>query len=106
MALYQTVAYTTTGTKTSVALDKSIVPFNASIGVTVGTTGTYTLQYSFDPLTTADASALWFDSINLPAGTTTSGVTAIVAPVSKVRLVIAAISGTVTLQATQGFSTN
>lgn len=106
MALYVTEAYTTTGTKDSLNLDPSIAPFNASVAVTVGTTGTFGLQYSLDPMTVADADALWIDSVNIPAGTTATTVTNFMFPVSRIRLDIAAISGTITLQALQGFTNN
>lgn len=106
MALYNEIAYTTTGTKDGVNLDPSISPFNASVAVTVGNTATYKLQFSLSPLTVADSTALWFDSVNIPSGTTASAVTNIMFPVSRIRLVIAAISGTVTLQASQGYTNN
>jgi hypothetical protein len=106
MGYSRTESYTTTGTKDSLNLDPSIAPFNATVAVTVGTTGTYKLQYSLDPMTVADSAALWFDSVNIPAGSTASIVTNFMFPVSRVRLVIAAISGTITLQTLQGFTNN
>lgn len=106
MPLFQTVPYTTTGTKTSINLDPSIVPFNTTVAVNVGTTGTYGVQYSLDPMTVADASAIWTDTVNIPTGTTTSAVTSIISPVSRIRIVIAAISGSITVQVSQGISTN
>lgn len=107
MALSTQVAYTTTGTKASVNTDPSIAPFTCTVAVNVGTTGTYKMQYSLDdPSTVTDANAIWYDSTNMPASTTTSVVTSLVSPVSRVRLVIAAISGTITLQVSQGFTIN
>lgn len=106
MALYNEVAYTTTGTKDGVNLDPSIAPFNASAAVTVGSTATYKLQYSLSPTTVADSAALWFDSVNMPSGTTASAVTNFMFPVARVRLVIAALSGTITLQVSQGYTNN
>ena len=103
---YNTVAYTTTGTKASLNLDPSIADFKATVAVTVGTTATYKMQYSLDPMTVADAAALWFDSATIPAGTTASKVEGLVAPVARVRLIIAAISGTLTLQVSQGLTVN
>lgn len=104
--LYQTAAYTSTGTKGSLNLDPSIADFKATVAVNVGTTATYKMQYSLDPTSVADAAALWFDSTNIPAGTTTTKIEGLVSPVSRIRLVIAAISGTVTLQVLQGISVN
>lgn len=106
MPMYQTVAYTTTGTKASLNLDPSIADFKATVAVTVGTTATYKMQYSLDPMTVADASALWFDSATIPAGTTSSKVEGLVAPVARIRLIVAALSGTLTLQVSQGLSVN
>ena len=107
MALSHSVAYTTTGTKGSVNMDPSIAPFNASVGVTVGTTATYKLQFSLDDNPdTADSAALWFDSVNIPSGSTTSLVTNLMFPVARIRLVIAAVTGTITMQALQGYTTS
>lgn len=104
--LYQTVAYTTTGTKTGVFLDPSIAPFQAAVQCTVGTTATYKLQYSLDPQTVTDAAAIWADSSGIPAATAATAATTFIGPVSRVRVVIAAVSGTLTLQTQQGISTN
>ena len=106
MALTHSVAYTTTGTKTSVNMDASIAPFNASVGVTLSSTGTYGLQYSLSDVNISDTNALWFDSVNIPSGTTASKVTNFMFPVSRVRLVIVANGGTITLETLQGFTTN
>lgn len=106
MALSHEVAYTTTGTKASLNMDPSITPFNASLAVTVGTTGTFGIQYSLSGPDVSDAAALWFDDANIPAGTTASKVTNYMFPVGRVRIVIAAISGTITLQTLQGFTVN
>lgn len=104
--LYQTAAYTTTGTKASLNLDPSIADFKATVAANVGTTATYKMQYSLDPMSVADSAALWFDSTNIPAGTTTTKIEGLVSPVSRIRLVIAAVSGTLTLQVLQGISVN
>lgn len=106
MPLYQTTSYTNTGTKAGLNLDPSIAPFNASVVVTLSSTGTYKLQYTLDPITVADADATWTDSVNIPSGTTASAVTNFMFPVSRARLVIAANGGTITLQMLQGFTNN
>jgi len=106
--LYQTITYTTTGTKQSLNLDPSIVPFNATVAVTLtaGTTS-YKMQYSVTPFDTADASSNWFDSTDIPAATTSSAVSSLPFPVSRVRLIIAALSGgNLVLEVNQGISTN
>lgn len=106
MPLYQTITYTTTGTKQSLNVDPSIVPFNAAITVLLTGTASYKLQYSLTPFTIADASANWFDSGDIPAATITSAVTGFLTPVSRVRLVIASISGSLVMEINQGMSTN
>ena len=107
MAYSHSVAYTTTGSQPSVNMDPSIVPFNASVAVTVGTSGTYSIQYALDDYAmVTDANALWFTDSNLVVGTTTSGVTNYMFPVTRIRIVIAAISGTITLQTLQGYTAN
>lgn len=106
MALSHYVSYADTGTKASVNMDPSISPFNATVGVTLSSTGTYGLQYSLDAPETSDANALWFDSVNIPSGSTGSLVTNLMFPVARIRVVIVANGGTITLQALQGYTTN
>ena len=106
MALSHSVSYTDTGTKGSLNLDPSISPFNASVVVTLSSTGNYKLQYSLDDITTSDANAIWTDSVNIPSGTTATAVTNFMFPVSRIRLVITSNGGTITLQTLQGFTTN
>lgn len=106
MALSHYVEYTDTGTKASVNMDPSISPFNATVAATLSSTGTYKLQYSLSDSDTADSDALWFDSVNIPASSTSSLVTNLMFPVSRIRLVIAANGGTITLQALQGYTNN
>ena len=99
----QTVAYTTVGTKASISLDPNLDPFSVNIAcaLAVGTTADYSLQYSLDPLTTSDASAIWYTSNDIPLGTTTSAVSLFTSPVSRIRLVIVALAGTLTIQSLQ-----
>lgn len=101
--------YTTTGAKTSWNLDYSIAPFNAAINITLTGTATYALQYTLDPLdspTAVDTDAVWLDSPDIPTGTPTSATTSFLTPVARVRLNIAAISGSLKMEAIQGLSTN
>lgn len=111
MLLSHDVTYTTTGTKPSVDLDPSIAPFNASIACSVVTgPASYKLQYTLDDFsspTKTDADAVWFDSVDIPAGTATSAVASLAFPVSRIRLVIATLTaGSIRLQTQQGMSTN
>lgn len=97
----QTVAYTTVGTKASISLDPNLDPFSVNIACTLVGTGDYSLQYSLDPLTTSDAAAIWYTSNDIPLGTATSAVSLFTSPVSRIRLVIVALAGTLTIQALQ-----
>jgi hypothetical protein len=109
MPLYQAISYTTTGTKASLNLDPSIAPFNASVACTlVAGSISYKLQFSLDPFdTVTDANALWFDSADIPSGTTASKTSALTYPVSRVRFIIASIAtGPLTVQILQGLSIN
>lgn len=106
MPLYRTVTYTDTGTKASLNMDPSIVPFNASIAVTLASTGTYKIQFSLDPETVTDANALWFDSANFPASSATNILSNVNFPASRFRIVIAANGTGITVQSRQGISTN
>lgn len=102
-AQYQTVAYTTVGTKSSLELDASVVPFSVSIACTlISGSVDYKLQYSLDPSSVEDDDALWFDSGDISAGTTTSAISSFAFPASRVRLIIGSISGSLTLQVLQG----
>ncbi len=109
MPLQRTETYSTTGTKGSWNLDPSIVPFNASVAVTLSATASYKLQYSFDTLdspTALDTDAVWFDSPDIPAATAANASAAFISPVARVRLVIAALTGTIKMTVLQGMSTN
>lgn len=109
MPLYQTVNYTTTGTKTSLNLDPSLAPFNVSIAVTLVTGPvSYKMQFSLDPFdSVTDANALWFDSADFPAATAASKTAALTYPVSRIRFIIATLTaGSLTVQTLQGLSIN
>lgn len=108
MALTHEVVYTTTGTKTSVNLDASIVPFNVNVACTLVTGPvSYKLQYSLSDVNVSDANAIWFDSTDFPASTAASKVASITAPVTRIRAVIATLTaGSLTLQTLQGWTTN
>lgn len=107
-----TYAAGTTGNQASIDFDPSIAPFNASAAVIVGAgaTASFKLQFTVDnfdgPLMT-DSAANWFDSTDIPAGTAASTTAAFITPVTRIRLVIAALSGgSLTLNTLQGLSTN
>ncbi len=110
MPLQRTETYTTTGTKPSWNCDPSITPFSLSVMCALlSGTATYKLQYSYDTLdspTATDSDATWLDSDGIPSGTTASAEENIVAPIARIRLVIAAISGSLKMTMLQGFSGN
>lgn len=105
---YKTVTYTTTGTKESANLDTAIAPFDATVGVTLTAgTASFKLQYSLDPMEVTDANANWFDSTEIPAATAASIIKKLTMSVSRVRLVIATLSGgNLVMQIQQGLSIN
>lgn len=111
MPYYRTQTYSAAATTPSWNLDPAIVPFNATVVCTLSAGSvSYKLQYTLNaldgPLET-DSSALWTDSPDIPSGTTASAQAAFIAPVARVRLVIASLSGgTLTMQMRQGLSTN
>jgi hypothetical protein len=111
MPLQRTETYTTTGTKASWNCDPSITPFALSVMCAlISGTVDYKLQYSYDtldgPLDT-DASAVWIDSDGIPAGTTGSAEENFSgAPIARIRVVIASISGSLKVTMLQGFSSN
>lgn len=103
--------YTTTGTKQSWNTDASIAPFTCAIAFTLSAgTVDYKLQYTLDPLdspTSQDNDASWFDSVDIPPGTTGNSVASFLTPVARVRVVIAALSGgSLKMEMIQGLSVN
>lgn len=112
MPYYRSQVYSAPATTVSWNLDPAIAPFNAAVTVTLlgGASASYKLQWTLDSLdgpTATDASANWFDSPDMPSGTTTGATAGFITPVARIRLVIASLSGgTLQLQARQGLSTN
>lgn len=114
MPYSKTITYPigTNGTQASFDFDPSIAPFNASITCTLlnSATATYKLQYTtttYGVLTT-DAQANWFDSPDIPAGTTASTFASFLTPITRARLVFSAAlaTGTMQVDVLQGLSTN
>ena|ERR1700748_454353 len=109
---YRVQTYNTTGTMQSWNLDHAIVPMNTAVRVTVNaSTASYGLQYNLAPLgpTDPDSTGNWIADPNIPASTTAlAASTTFATPVARIRLVIAALTGTatVTMEALQSMSTN
>lgn len=107
MPLFQTQTYSAAATTPSINLDPSITPFNALVACTVTGTASYSLQFSITPFTIPDSAANWFTSTDIPAATSASKTSLILAPLSRIRLVIATLTGgTIVLEVSQGMSTN
>lgn len=112
MPYFQQQIYSTAATEKSLNPDPAIAPFNLFVNCIVGggATASYKLQYTtdnFDGPTMTDAAANWIDSTDIPAATATSKSSFIQTPVSRIRLVIATLTGgTLTLQMRQGLSIN
>lgn len=112
MPYYRSQVYSAPATTVSWNPDSAIVPFNLSVTITVlgGATASYKLQWtpnSLDGPLETDASANWYDSGDIPAGTTASAATTFSNPIGRFRLVIATLTGgTLQMQARQGLSTN
>jgi hypothetical protein len=112
MPLQRTETYTSTGTKPSWNCDPSITPFQLSVAVDLlgAATATFGLQYSYDTLdspTATDDDAKWFDSATIPAGTTADAQQSFVnTPIARIRIVIAALSGSLKMTMLQPMSVN
>jgi hypothetical protein len=55
------------------------------------------------PLSTSDANSFWYADANLPAGHSNSATTSYTFPVTKVRAIIASVTGSMTVATLQGF---
>jgi hypothetical protein len=110
MPLQRTETYTTTGTKGSWNCDPSIAPFQVNIAcVLLSGTVDYKLQYSYDTLdspTATDTDATWIDSNDIPASTAATAEANFSTPIARVRIIIAAISGSLKMSMLQGMSIN
>lgn len=111
MPYTRSVTYSAAATTPSVDFDASIAPFNAAITCTLlgGATASYKLQYTLHNygVLDTDSNANWYDSPDIPSGTTSSSFVSFITPVTRVRLVIASLSGgTLQMETIQGLSTN
>lgn len=107
MAYSQYNTYTAFGVKSSVNLDPSVSPFNATVGLAITSgTASYGIQYSLASPNTSDANATWFNDANLAPGQTAGGTTNYAFPVTRVRLALAQLSagGSVDFTVLQGFT--
>jgi hypothetical protein len=99
------------GAQASFDFDPSIAPFNAAITCTLlsGATANYKLQYTTTTygVTTTDSQANWFDSPDIPAGTTASTYAAFLTPITRARINLSSLSGgNMQVDVIQGMSTN
>lgn len=111
MALQRIETYTTTGTKASWNCDPSITPFALSVAIALlgVSTGSFSLEYSYDSLdspTATDSDAEWFVSTVIPLATAADSAQSFNAPIARVRIVIAALTGSLKMTMLQGMSVN
>jgi|SRR5580698_5490098 hypothetical protein len=111
MPLQRTETYSAPATTVSWNCDQSITPFNVNVVCLLSNGGTvsYKLQYSYDSLDNPvlnDTNATWIDSNDIPAGTSASAETNFSTPIARVRLVIASLTGTLTMKMLQPMSVN
>lgn len=105
---YQKRTVTTAGASTmtpSINLDPNVADFKVRVycSISNGATVSYKLQYSLDPMDVSDANAIWIDSTTIPAATATAKEELFNFPVSRIRIVVAANDGVITVQTLQGF---
>lgn len=101
----RSATYTTAVAQPGFNLDPMAEPFGATITVILlgAATATYGIQYALDdPFTVSDNNANWLFSTQLPSGQTASAGMTFYGPVSRVRINIAAITGSVLMQVAQG----
>ncbi len=104
------ITYTTTGIKPSLDLDPSVVPFVATVAVTITpASATFSLQYTVSDFSSpgmTDANAVWFTSTEIPGATNASAFVALTKPVTRIRLNVETLTtGSARLQTLQGTST-
>lgn len=100
---YQSRTFTGAGTTASINLDPSIADFKVRVRATVTGTISYKMQLSMNADSVADASAVWWDSAEIPAGTVATDEELINYPVARIRFVIASGDGSIFVEVLQGF---
>lgn len=97
---FPNISYTVTGAGTSTvyACDCFKAPFNVGYGTTISATATYSLQFTFDDVTSDSfnaSTATWFTISGTSGSTAVSGSFTI--PCRGIRLNVSASTGSVTL---------
>ena len=92
--------YTTTGAKEWIPMDVAQNVFNASVAVTLGSTGTFGVEVTYDDIFDSTITPVAFPLI--AAGTITNAAAALNAPVRAVRLNIAAVGSNIVMNVLQG----
>lgn len=95
------VSYTVTGAGTSavISLDNFTNPFNVGIGVSITATATYTVEYTFDDVssdTFSAGSATWFTETTFGTATTKKAIS-FTTPCRGVRLNVSVSTGAATI---------
>lgn len=98
------ITLTAAGVSNPIILDHYRDPFNVGIGVTLSGTASYSVEYTYDDVfsgTFNPATAQWFTTSGIPAGTATSKDGAVNSSVMAVRLNALSLSGTLTMTVIQ-----
>lgn len=95
------VSYTVTGAGTSavIGLDNLANPFNVGIGVDISATATYTVQFTFDDVSSdsfSAGSATWFTDTSFGTATADKAIS-FTTPCRGVRLNVSASTGSATI---------
>jgi hypothetical protein len=91
------------GVSAPIPLDVNQSPFSVGLGATISGTATYTVQYTFDDVFASGfdpSAAAWISHTGL-TDKTTSADNSLTYPVTAVRLNVASVSGSVTLNVIQ-----
>lgn len=96
----QIVSQTGVGSSTTIPMNLDSTPFNVGFGVTVTGTVTYTVQHSFDPVWQTDGVTTWYNHPTI-ASLSANADGNYAFPVSAIKIVVTAGTGTVQLTVIQ-----
>lgn len=88
------------GNSAAVPIDYMISPVNLGIGLVIGATPTFKVQYTFDNLLDSTVTPTWFDVTGLTA-LVASQAAVITTPCRAIRAVVTGGTGTVTMTVVQ-----
>lgn len=88
------------GNSPTVPLDYMLTPFNVGLGMVIGSTPTFKVQYTFDNVLDSTVTPTWFDVTGLTALAANKDAV-ITTPCRAVRAVVTGGTGTVTMTVVQ-----